>query len=84
MNIKEHRAAGRWVVIPAAASFIDEASKVITLDKYNIEIALKQLVDWVDEPGKNRHGKFFVDAVSFPKKDRELLKALGDKFVLVK
>lgn len=83
MNIQDHSKAGRWIVKPAMATIVDEQSKVITLDRHNLETALKQLVDWVDEPGKKRHGKFYVDVTSFPKKDRALLKGLGDKFVLV-
>jgi hypothetical protein len=79
--IKEIQDAGRWRIILSHAFFIDEDAKVIVLNRHDFETSLRQLMDWAEEPGKNRVGRFYL--VDLNKSQRKLCEEiLNNKFVL--
>ena len=59
-TLQEQQKAGRWIVILSRAFFVDDDSKRIVLDRFNLEDSLKKMVAWADNHQENTANFFFT------------------------
>lgn len=80
-TIDDIKKAQRCIVIMSREFFVDDDSKRIVLDRFNLEDSLRKLVAWADKPPR-RHGKFYL--YDLTRKQKELCEQhLDDRFVTI-
>jgi hypothetical protein len=80
-TLQEQQKAGRGIVILSRAFFVDDDSKRIVLDRFNLEDSLKKMIAWADKPPR-KHGKFYL--YDLTRKQKETCSQyLDDRFVTI-
>jgi len=84
-TIEDIKKANRWLIVMGRAFDLNEADKIITLDRFDLASSLNRLTAWASKPvhgGKRNPGKFYL--YDLTRKQKELCERyLDDRYILV-